>query len=317
MRIKFIINPWAGKGNTQRVSQEVNKFCNEIWRANRTESSISFTDAQGEESARNLARQAAEDKFNRIVFVGGDGLLYEGTNGIMEAYRGKISSGFAIGIVPTGTGNNFAKGLKIPKNVRKALDIIKEDKTISVDLGKANNRFFVNVISFGFDARVAEFFQNFREKLQFFPKEGAYLLGVLKEIVSGIQFPQVRLEGEKINFESKVLLVAVTNSPCYGGIFKIAPGAKMQDGMLNICWIEKTGRLRILLNLYRPIQGTHIYLPEVKMFKASSFTISSPEKLCCEIDGETIEAEKEYKIKTLPRALRVIVPNFRQYGRKD
>ena len=70
--------------------------------------------------------------------------------------------------------------------------------------------------------------------------------------------------------------------------FIINPRAGKGDGKMDICWIEKIGRLKTLVNLYRAIQRTHVKLPEVKMLRASSFKISSPEKLCCEMDGEVM-----------------------------
>lgn len=226
----------------------------------------------------------------------------------MEAVQGKISSNFAIGIIPTGSGNNFAKALKIPKDIKEAFQVIKKDKATSVDIGKVNERFFVNVVSFGFDAKVNKLANEIKEKYRFLPREGSYLIAALKEIIIKIPLFQVELKSEGINLKNKVILVAVNNGPSYGAIFKIAPAAIVNDGKFDICLIESVGRIRALFDIYRIVQGTHIHLPEVTILKASSLTISGPEPLPYETDGEVLKPEKEYKINVLPKALKILTP---------
>lgn len=305
MRIKFIVKPIFKKQNLKEYQEEFLKFKEELQKREGKVEEV-FTIAQGENNAQILAQKAIEEGFDRIVLVGGDGLLNEGVNGIIEGTQGRIPSDFALGIIPTGSGNNFAKALKIPKDIKEAFQVIKKDKTTLVDIGKVNERFFVNVVSFGFDAKVNKLANEIKEKYHFLPREGSYLLAALKEIIVKIPLYKIQIEGDEINLKQKVILLAVNNGPSYGAIFKIAPAAAVNDGKFDVCLIESVGRIRALFDIYRVIQGTHIHLPEVKMSKASFLIISSPEPLPYEIDGEVLEPQKKYKISVFPKALKIL-----------
>jgi len=307
MKIKFIVKPILKKQKAKEYQEEFLKFKKELQERGEKAEEV-FTATSGENNARILAQKAIEEGFDRIVLVGGDGLLNEGVNGIIEGTQGKIPSDFALGTIPTGSGNNFAKTLKIPKDIKEAFQVIKKDKTTLVDIGKVNERFFVNVVSFGFDAKVNKLANEIKEKYHFLPKEGSYLIAALKEIIVKIPLYQVELKGEGINLKNKVILVAVNNGQSYGAIFKIAPAAVVNDGKFDVCLIESVGRIRALFDIYRVIQGTHINLPEVKMLKTSSLTISAPEPLPYETDGEVLKPKKEYRISVLPKALKILTP---------
>jgi len=298
MKFKFIVKPPVKK----EYQREFLRFKKDF------EAEQDFTEKNFPKNAQNLAKKAFEAGFKRIVFAAGDGLLNEGINGIMEAVQGKFPPDFAVGIIPLGTGNNFAKALAIPRCVKEAFEIIKKGKIAAVDMGKANERFFVNCFSVGFDAQVNDTAYKFKENYSFLPKQGGYLLAALKEIVLDFKFFDVAIEGKGINLKEKILLAALTNSQNYGGMFKINPGASLEDGLLNLCYIKTMGRMKALISIYRVFKGTHINLPEVKMFKVSSLRVSSPEILPWEVDGEVQKPEKEFHIQVLPEALNVLIP---------
>lgn len=298
MKFRFIVKPPAKK----EYQEEFSRFKNDF------EAEQDFTEKNSPKNAQNLAKKAFEAGFKRIVFVAGDGLLNEGVNGIMEAVQGKIPLDFAVGIIPLGTGNNFAKALGIPRYVKEAFEIIKKGKITSVDMGRANERFFVNCFSVGFDAQVNDTANKIKENYKSLPKQGSYLLAALKEIVLDFKFFDVAIEGEGISLKEKILLAALTNSPNYGGMFKINPGASLEDGLLNLCYVKAMDRIKALTSIYRVFKGTHINLPEVKMFKVSSLKVSSSELLPWEVDGEVQEPEKEFRLQVFPGALNVLTP---------
>lgn len=300
MKIKFIVKPPAKEEYQRELLIFKKEFKGKI--------EEEFSEREGEKSTKNLAKKAVKEGFDRIVLVGGDGTLSGGVNGVMEATEEKLPTNFAIGIVPTGAGNNFAKTIGIPKNIKEAFEIIKNDKKRLVDIGRANERFFVNCISFGFDAKINKLANDLKEKHRFLPKGLSYLLAALKEIVIKIPLFEMQITAEGKKIVQNLISLAVTNGPTYGGIFKINPGALVDDGELDICYIETVGRFRALFDIYKIIKGTHIYLPEVKMFKTSSLSVSSPEPLPYETDGEVLEPEKEYKISILPKTLKFLVP---------
>jgi len=317
MKIQFIIKPFSSQRKTHEFKEELIKFK----KATKAKIKQAFTTPDGENNAQNLAKKAVEQEFDKIVFVGGDGLLNEGINGIMQATgelqptrhppasRDLIPPDFTIGIIPTGSGNNFAKELGIPKDIKTAFEIIKKGKTTLVDIGKVNNRYFINCFSVGFDAQINNIANHFKEKYAFLPKEESYLFAALLMIAAKLPNFEIKMKSKEISYQGKIILTAITNSQSYGGKFLVNPGAKIDDGIFNICIIEPVGKLRALFDLYKASQGTHIYLPEVKTFKFSSLlTITSPNFLPCEADGEILEPKREYKISIFPKTLRIFGP---------
>lgn len=298
MKFKFIVKPPPKKEYQKEFLEFKKKF----------EAEQDFTEKNFSKNAQNLAKEAFQAGFERIVFVAGDGLLNEGINGIMEAARGKIPANFAVGVVPAGTGNDFSKALGISKDVKKAFEIIKKGEIIPVDMGKANERFFINCFSFGFDAQVNDTANKIKENCKFLPKQGGYLLAALKEVVFNFNFFEVAIEGKGVNLKEKILLAAATNTSSYGGMFKINPGASIQDGLLNLCYIRTMGKIKALISIYRVFKGAHINLPEVKMFKMSSLKVSSSELLPWEVDGEVQKPEREFRLQVFPGAINFLTP---------
>lgn len=295
MKYKFIIKP--------PLKKELEKGIFELKKENKVD--FELTEREGEKNAKNLAKKAIKDGFERIVIVGGDGLVGETINGIMEE-KEKISEGFALGVIPTGSGNNFAKALGIPKDIKKAISIIKSDKKFPVDIGKVNQKYFANCFSLGFDAKINDLANKIKEKYSFLPRQFSYLLAALKEIIIKIEDYEIQIEGE-INLKEKLVLAAITNSQSYGGIFKINPKAQISDGKFNLCLIEPVGKMKALKTLFLATKGEHIKVPEVKTFEFfSSLKISSFEKVVWEIDGEVLAPESNFEVRIFPKALKFI-----------
>ncbi len=327
-KVMFIINPGAW-GLRKKYLKKILKFKQGLAKERGLEITTELTSQFGEKSAVNLAKETTKAGCRYLIAVGGDGTINEVANGIINS---GVSSENApvVGVVPAGLGNDFAIGLGIPKGVKWILEILQDQASIqsqiiSVDLGKASwengSRFFVNSFGIGLDAQITKLAVALKEKFQFLSPlplsgQGMYVLAGLKELVSRLHlnYGQVRVEMEGESFSHRVLLLAVTNGPCFGRIFKIAPNAEFTDGKLDICFIKEMGRLKTLWNIRRVCQGTHVSLPEVETFlngrlpTASSLTISSPENLLCQMDGEVLPLAREYRIFLLPKALKILVP---------
>lgn len=298
MRYKFIIKPPLKK----EVEKEILKLQNE------NEVEFEFTEKEGEKNAKNLVKKAIESNFERIILVGGDGLVGEGVNGAMEMKERTLEN-FSLGIIPTGSGNNFAKSLKIPKKIEKAFEIIKLGKKISVDVGRVNEKYFINCFSLGFDAKINNLANKIKEKYHFLPKELSYLFSALKEILIRIPDYEIEIRGENINLKERLVLVAITNSESYGGIFKINPGAKISDGKLNLCLIFPLNKIKALKTLFLATKGKHTKAKEVRNFEFSKpIKIFSAKKTFWETDGEVFLPGKEFEIKIFPKALNFICP---------
>lgn len=308
MRVRVIVNPAAGMGRARKVGREIAALLKEITEEQGIKFDIVYTLPSGENSATNLAREAVKRGFQRIIAVGGDGTINEVVNGIGE-------SDVILGIIPAGVGNDFAKALNLPKNPKRALNSALFNEEILVDLGRSNGRLFVNVVSFGIDAKITQSAANLKIRYPFLPREGVYLLALFRELLFPLEYPQIHLcllkEGV-VTCSKESILLAVANGSRYGGMFKIAPEANLRDGLFEICWIQKMGRIKILLNLYRFILGTHAKLKEVRTLRTSCLSVLAPNLLPCEMDGEILEAKREYKITVVPKALKVVVPSQKE-----
>ncbi len=302
----FIVNRWSGKGKGFRYEKLI-----QYWYAKRGIEPIIWPTAEiGPDTAFNLGKKAALEGCNPVCVVGGDGTANSVVNGVIAS--GICSEQFpTFGFIQAGTGNNFAKNAGIPKNLVGGLEAIEYGKVARVDIGKLTmqnkERYFLNTVSFGFDAWITALAEKSEmKKFVFPPKESHYLLAALGEITRGMKSYKISVNGRA---PKEMILVAIANGPTYGAIFRIAPGANLQDGLLDVCCIDCVGKFRALQNITKVLQGTHASMPEVTMSRISSLTISSPENLPCQIDGEVLPAQKEYKIKVLPGILKILVPS--------
>jgi len=316
MRRLFIVNSHSGRGKGLRWGRKIEKSLER----KEIEGEIVYTRETGEETI--LAKRAISAGYNCLISVGGDG-----TNN--RIINGMVGSDALFGVVPAGTANDFARFFGIPQSVKGALEVITQGKELTVDLGKVsgqkNERIFLNEASFGFTARILQFFEDFRSKSGFYPSEVPiyYLRTAIKSFFQ-VEYFSVKLsipqEGFKETIAEEVSSVLVANGPNCGGIFRLAPQADPTDNLLDISLIKKVSKAKILMNLLKtiegsPIEGTHLRLTEVwtspqgKLPQVPSLVISSPKDLPGETDGELLEAEREYNITVLPRRLRVIVKN--------
>lgn len=294
MRTMVIVNPVAGMGRGARCGKMI---------ATKENLDVFFTAPA--KTAFDLAREAARKNYERVIGVGGDGTLGQIANGL-------LGSDIPLGIIPVGVGNDFSKGVGIPQNSKEALGVALSGRSLPVDLGRVDDKIFINVVSFGLDAQLVRHIPTLRRKYCFLPGEGLYLIAFSRELLSLLDYPKIWVSflEEKtprmIGRETTALVIA--NGPQYGAMFKIAPDASLIDGLLDICWIKAMDRRKILVNLLRLLQGTHARIPEVSMFRLPSLSVYSAVKLACQVDGEVFEPKNEYHISVIPKALNIIVP---------
>lgn len=269
---------------------------------------IHLTEKFGKNNAQNLAREALQKGYKRVVVVGGDGTIFETINGLLKESKEKLPPDFAFGIIPGGSGNNFARGLGISKNPSEAFEIIKRDKKKLVDLGKVNEMYFANCFSLGFDAKINDLANRLKTNLENLPRNLTYFFAALFEISRGIFSFEAEIEIFNFKFKSEKALIAITNSDSYGGIFKINPSAVMDDGKLNCCLIDRVGRFKSFYELFLVIRGNHLKELEVHNFLiSSSLRIKTDKPVVFEADGEVFPPLNYFEIKPLPRIINVLV----------
>jgi YegS/Rv2252/BmrU family lipid kinase len=288
----FIINPAAGNGEQMHSVSQIQSFCRDQgW-------TFETVMTKGPGEAIVQAREASKN-YEVIVAVGGDGTVNEVVSGI-------VSTQAVLGILPAGSGNDFAMTIGLSKNLKKNLEILNRASLKTVDLGQVNDsRYFINGIGVGFDGEAAG---RVRKYLKFTRGFFAYLLAVLRTLVTyRFQQVRVRIDGREV-YNDRLFLVATCNGTRYGGGFQVTPMAKIDDGHFDICLVEKTGRWYALSHLPRFLKGTHLSMPEVHMYTGTEVEIESAEDLSAHVDGELLPEQSKFSIQILPKQLRIIVP---------
>jgi YegS/Rv2252/BmrU family lipid kinase len=241
------------------------------------------------------AKKAVGDGCNIIVAAGGDGTVSEVVNGI-------YGSDATLGVLPVGTGNDFARTLRLPMDLKGALYCIFNCKSIPVDLGVVNGRCFINVASVGFDSQVVMEAGNIKKK---FPGPIAYILGIFKALNLYKPF-NLHIETEDGTIERQATLIAVANGVYYGGGMKIAPQARIDDGFMDVCLVSSLPKNKIFGLFPLLYSGRHLMRPEVEYFRVRKIMIKCDSGFI-NSDGEIIgTCPAEIQLK--PKSLRVITP---------
>ncbi|RME81857.1 MAG: diacylglycerol kinase family lipid kinase [Caldilineae bacterium] len=299
-----IVNPHANRGDS---SHQLDAGLQALAHSG-LEFEIRLTEYRGHatELAEELARAGAEV----IVAAGGDGTVHEVANGILRAAEGKEGvAATTLGILPVGSGNDFAWGLGLDRGLQDAIDRLRRGHTRVIDVGYVEAegeqpRYFVNIIGGGFDSRV-----NIEaHKIQRLRGFAIYLVAVLKTLLIYYRTPKttIRFDGEVVDLD--MLMTLIANGPRLGGGFLAAPHASHDDGLFDLCIVRKTSRLDMLLMIPKFMKGQHLDHPKVTMARAPALEIISPEGFPSQADGEVVGNNvRRMKVTLIPQRLRVIV----------
>jgi len=294
-RTLFIVNPAARHGETRKLIPAVERIFGE---AAQCEIQLSA----GPRHACDLARTA--QGFDSIVAVGGDGTAHEVLNGVMEH---DDDTRPAFGIVPTGSGNDYAHTIGMSDDLSTALGQIASGDRKMVDLGRCNGAWFGESVSMGLDARVTV--KAVELKITTGLSGLSLYLRALIHVLNKQYYAQkiVVQYDDELPFETDALIVAVTNGPTYGGGFKITPDAVFDDGLLDICRIDNIPKAEAFMRLPFVVIGKHTKMKPVHMARAKRLTVVSETPFEGQIDGEVM-LESAYDIQVFPAVLNVIVP---------
>jgi len=298
MRTRLIVNPSSDQGHTLVVLPQITGSLQQL----EIEFDVVQTKAPGH--AITLAQQAVADGIERVVAVGGDGTCNEIANGLITVAD---ENGSAImGLIPSGSGNDWAVALGIPLDIAGACGVLKYGSEQMIDMGRVTvdgiARYFVNIVGLGLDAEVAQDTQR-TTWLRGFPR---YLLSVLRVLIAG-QWPYpTKFCYNGRQHQQPLVLMAVGNGTRAGGGFLLTPDAKMDDGLFDICHATQMSRLRLLNLLPKVLKGAHIYHPLVTMARSDVVDVVVEVGIPGHIDGEILcGAGRQFKFEILPNALRV------------
>jgi len=292
----YIINPVAGRGKSRRVWQQLE----ELLKQNGRSYSFAFTEGPGH--AYELARSAAESGCRFCFSVGGDGTLSE----IVPALLG---SDMVLGCIPAGTGNDFARTLKLPRRLPGILHSINHLKPVLIDIPFVNGKPFINAAGAGFDAMVAERVNQERHHTRF--NNLVYIQALFKTL-NHYENAWLSLQiDDQPPLRLKSLLVAVGNGQYYGAGFRICPKADPCDGLLDVCIAGDISKPDLVVTLPRLVNGTHLSHRKCLYTTARQIYIDGP-PLPIQTDGQ-ITARLPALITIKPQAMRFLVtPEFAQ-----
>ena len=270
MRLKLIFNPTAGRGRAKRHIRQVEEY----FRARGA-----GVETHATRDAADLTRAAAEGSrsgFDRVVVCGGDGSFH-------HAIRNFDTSLGVLGIVPLGSGDDFARVLGIPRDVEGACEAVLGGRTRDVDLAVANGFRYAGVAGLGFDSEVAAF----ANRVKIMRGSAVYLYATLR-VLPRFTPHRVRLTIDGKTRDETMMFAVVGNSPQYGGGIRIVPDALIDDGLLDFCIVHRTSRWQLLKTLPLAYTGAHVKRSYVEVGRGREFRFESDTVLDVYADGERV-----------------------------
>ncbi len=300
-KVKIILNPMADMGNAWRVANDVRPIVSEYGHAD-------WSGTVYPTHAAELAKQAGEQGYEMVIAMGGDGTVHEVVNGLMQLPEGRRP---LLGVVPVGSGNDFAHSIGIPAKADHALALALNGEPSSVDLGlmtdeNGRREYFDNSLGIGFDAVVTIR----SHKLPVLRGFAMYLTAVLQTILLNHQPAQMKITTDAESWEQSSLMTVLCNGPREGGGFMVAPEARNDDGLFHYAMIAGCSRLTMFRLVPEVMKGTHGRFPQVKMGSCRKFSLTADRPLYIHADGEIYTSFgsnlRRVSFEMLPNALRVV-----------
>ena len=291
-KVRILINPNSGLGGAlDRIREALIKH----W--DKPEADLAIQFSLSKEDGQAKARRAVEDGVKKLLVVGGDGMV----NSIGSVL---IDTDTALGVIPAGSGNGFARHFNTPLDIAKATAALASAKTKKIDVGYADEQPFFVTCSLAWDAALVDIF------------EKSPVRGVLPYIFAGVYkffdyHPEafsLLLDDKKEIILKKPLVCTIANLTQYGGGAQIAPNAQPDDGKLQLVTLRQDDLPWIIPMLGKLFDGTIDSLKEIKTHSFTTLTVRRKEAGPMQLDGELVTAPAEVKISVRPRALNVLVP---------
>ncbi len=298
--IKVILNPIAGRGYAGRSEPELR----ELLKAEGVDFDLVRTEGPGHATA--LAQEAISDGFEVVVAAGGDGTTNEVVNGLMEAAASNGHIAGPLGLIPVGSGSDFANNVGVPSDLAAACRCLARGRMRVVDVCQVSvdgqaPLYFDNTVNIGFGGIVTlEAF-----KVKWVRGMALYLPLVLKTVfLSEAPHVTVAFDGEAVSLDAS--MICVGNGAREGGGFFCTPDAQPDDGLFDVCMVREIGRLAMLGLVPRFINGSHVDYEAVTMKRAAHILVTSSDNLIAHVDGEMLCTEAHrLEFSILPHRLKV------------
>lgn len=290
MKIRFILNPVSGK-NKDTAQQRASAI-----HAIFPQAEVAFTQAPGH--ATELAREAAAHNFTAVIAVGGDGTLNETACGLLHTLT-------PLGVIPAGSGNGFARELGMSLSFKKALQQLRHTLIVPCDVGRANEKLFLNVAGVGLEAEIAWQFMEHgktgpRGKWPYF-KLGA-------QTVFSYQPRPWEIQTDTQSGFICPLSLAFANGRQYGSNFKIAPQASLTDGLLDMVEVHNLPKWQLALALPSFFTGTKPPFDVLQVTQVKHVVLLREGAFPFHVDGEPHQAQNKLEITVESNALKILLP---------
>ncbi|MBI3162091.1 MAG: diacylglycerol kinase family lipid kinase [Chloroflexi bacterium] len=302
-KVKLILNPMADMGRAWKVANDLRPIAQEF------KGELSWSGTVYPTHAIELAKQAAEEGYDLVIAMGGDGTAHEVMNGLMQVPENKRP---VMGIVPIGSGNDFAFSNGITQKPAHALaHALKAEDVQAVDMGlltdeHGRREYFDNTLGIGFDAVVTIR----SHKLPIVKGFLMYLTAVIQTILLNHDPANVKIETDAETWENSVLMVTLCNGPREGGGFMLSPNSKNNDGKMEYVIVNKISRLMMFRLVPEFMNGTHMRFKQIRMGGCKKFNLVSDRPLYIHADGEIFTSFgsnlRKLSLEILPKALRVV-----------
>jgi diacylglycerol kinase (ATP) len=286
MRFQLIYNPTAGRGRARRHIAEAQAHL----RARGVE--VECRESTSPADLTRLAAEASGAGYDRVVVCGGDGSLN------LAVREFNLQQG-TLGLIPLGSGDDFARVLGIPRDVKRACDVLVDGSLREVDVATANGLRYLGVAGLGFDSEVARYAN---ERVKLLRGSLVYLYAILR-VLPRFKPHRVQLNGR----EETIMFACVGNSRQYGGGIRITPAALVDDRELDLCIVHRTSRAQLLKTLPRAYTGSHVKSAFVETGRGTDFHFTAETPLDVYADGEWL-TQTPVRFALAAERLRIAVP---------
>ena len=293
-KVKIIYNPSSG---TQTIKKRLDSICNILLDNGYI---LGKFVTKKKYDAMNETIKTCKEDWDIIIGSGGDGTVNEIATGIIKGCR-KVP----VAILASGTVNDFANFLSLPKDINEFCQMIMNEKTVDADIGKANDRYFVNVAGCGLFTNIAH---NVSSQLKTVLGRLAYYLEGIKDI------PKHMFNSFTVNINSsefsikneEIFLFLISNSSYAAGFKKLSPKADITDGYLDVLIIKKSEIQEIISILVSALKSEHIKHTKVEYFRTKKISIHCSQDLDLDIDGE-YGGKLPVAFEVIPKSFRILV----------
>lgn len=287
--VRFLVNPASGRGTGASHLDRIRVL------ASRVEAGLVVS--RKVEDLATYARRAAEDGIERLLVAGGDGTMH-------HVAQGLAGTSCALGVIPLGTGNDLAATLGIPPDLDAAVLRALEGEVRNIDLARVGEMYCIGYAGVGFDSEVTRFANG----VKILKGPLVYFYSVIHTLVT-FEPPWMKVVYDEGTFEGRVMFTTVNNLPRFGGGMRIAPDARIDDGLLDLVIVREIPKATLLSVFPKVYGGKHVDHPAITMARTRRAEITLDREMTMYGGGEPVTpvaAGETVVVEVVPAGLRVV-----------